>query len=140
MMKNYFYLVAFSLFSLPLVAQELDTSPYLLIAGGITAAQESDTLADNQGHAFSVGAGADFSQHLASEFRYVDLGTFDNKAGTLHINAKTVTASLLPYLQFDNAHLRIFGRVGAGYWTSENNLVSSQKKSGIDPEKRGRVS
>lgn len=132
-MKTYFYLVVLSLFSLPLFAQELDTRPYLLIAGGISAAQESDKLSDNQGHAFSVGAGADFSKHLASEFRYVDLGTFDYKAASTQLNAKTLTASVLPYMQFDNSHLRLFGRVGAGYWTSENNLVSSQKKSGIDP-------
>jgi hypothetical protein len=130
-MRTYLYFVIFSFFSLPLLAQEVDSRPFFVASVGASTAQDAQQLSDSDDRALLIGAGWDFSDHLATEFNYVDLGTVVYNAADTDGHAQTFTASLIPYIQFDK--IRLFGRAGAGLWATEKTALTTSKAKGIDP-------
>ena len=130
-MKTSFPLIVLAIFSLPLMAQELDTRPYFLFSVGSSVIDDSPLNADSEGTAFLLGAGWDFSEHLATELSYVNLGSVKYSGAITEIESSTLTASLVPYRQFDR--FRLYGRIGAGLWSTDLSGTPSVQKSGFGP-------
>ena len=130
-MKRYFSLIFLTLFSLPLTAQELDTRPYFIFSVGSSMIDNSPLNADSKDAAFLLGGGWDFSEHLATELSYVNLGSVKYSGAITEIQSSSLTASLVPYQQFDR--FRLYGRVGAGLWSTDLSGTPSVQKNGFGP-------
>ncbi len=123
-----------------------ETLPWLVVTGGnaelldsgapARAAADLATAAggsagavaiDDSDRSWTVGFGYDTHRFVAVEFAYSDLGRFPL---TLPVNgspiggefqARTATAAMLPYT--DLGGVRLFGRLGLGYWETETRLA-----------------
>lgn len=112
-----------------LTAAEVDSSPWFAVSVGTSTIKDDDGMDEDQDRALSGALGWDFAEHLGMEFGLVDLGTFKSASVPAgEFSARSVTASLVPYLQMDRT--RLYARAGIGFWSAK---YESNDRTGTDP-------
>ena len=121
-------LTVIGLLALVPVSQALANGYVLLSAGN-----SKDIIFDDSDIGYKIGVGMNFTEYLAAELAYVDLGDFKFLAGNASASETGLTASLIPtYKVSEDAS--VFAKIGLMSWTIEYSspLFQAEEYTGSD--------
>lgn len=119
-------LTVIGLLALVPVSQALANGYVLLSAGN-----SKDIIFDDSDIGYKIGVGMNFTDYLAAELAYVDLGEFSAFGG--EFSQTGLTASLIPTYKM-NEDASVFAKIGLMSWTFEysSNFAPSGEETGSD--------